>query len=111
MTAAAGLGGAGDSGARRVVRVEWSIQRAGELFEHGLDLRLYVLADRGLDPKAMVQQDGAHFASDHVRVVVGETDLLPQRRLRLVAERRQSRDPGIHLLGQARDREEEGSTG
>ena len=47
---------------------------------------------------------------DHVGVVVGEPDLLAQRRLRLVAQRRQGRDAGIRLFGKTRDREQERRT-
>ena len=99
--------GSGAIRARWLVRVERGIQRSGELFEHRLDLRLDVLADRGLDAQAVVEQDRAHLAADHVRVVVGEPDLLAERRLRLVAQRGQGRDVGIRLFGQPRDREQE----
>ena len=89
------------------MRIERRIERAGELLEHRLDLRLDVLADRRLDAQPMVQQDRAHLAPDHVGVVVGEADLLAQRGLRLVAQRRQGRDAGIRLFGEPRDREQE----
>ena len=95
------------SGRGRIVRVERGIQRPRQLVEHRLDLRLDVLRDRGLDAQAMVQQDRAHLAADHVRVVVGQPDLLAEGGLRLVAQRREVGDPGIRLLGQPRDREEE----
>ncbi len=87
------------------------VQRTRQLVEHRGDLRLDVRRDGGLDAQTMVQQDRADFASDHVRVVVGEANLLAQRRLGLIRQRRQRRDVGVGLLRETRDREEEGRTG
>ena len=59
----------------------------------------------------MVQQHGADLAADHVGVVVGESDLLPERGFCLFRQRREGRDRGIHLLRQTADREEERCSG
>ena len=64
-------------------------------------------SDRRLDAQPVMQQDRAHLAADHVGVVVGEADLLPQRGLRLVGQRRKVGDVGIHLVCESRDREQE----
>ena len=82
-----------------------------ELLQHRLDLGFHVLDDRGLDAEAVVQQHRADLATHHVRVVVGEADLLAERRLRVVAERRQVGDVGVRGVGEAGDGEEERCAG
>ncbi len=59
----------------------------------------------------MMEQDRADIPPDHVGIVVGQPDLLAQRRLRLGAQGRKRRNIGVRLVGKTRDREQERSTG
>lgn len=91
----------------RVVGVERRVEGSRQVGQHRLDLWFDVLPHGRLDAQAVVQQDRADLAPDHVGVVVGETDLLAEGRLGLVAQRRECGHVGVRLFGEAGDREEE----